>query len=333
ALLLQREGWTTAGITMCLGVTTAEGDARCCGPDAIEGAKRVCCVLGIPHYVSDFAASLEEEVIGRFVAEYRRGRTPNPCVDCNRYLKFGLLLEKARALGFDYLATGHYATIEGEDDNFMLTRAKDRQKDQTYFLYAIGREDLGSILFPLAPYRKAEVRELAREAKLPAAEKKESQDICFVTEGSYGDFVAGRLQDIKPGPIVDLQGRAVGEHRGVVFYTIGQRGGLRISAPEPSYVVAIDVAKNRIVVGKKDDLLSRELIAGDLNLLATDWPSEIAAKIRYRKREAPCTAEFARGKLKLVFTEAQEAITPGQSVVCYDGDRVLGGGIIEEVIK
>ena len=260
------------------------------------------------------------------------GRTPNPCIDCNRYLKFGNLLTKAKVLGFDYLATGHYAAIEGYDEDLSLMRPKDRRKDQTYFLYPILYEDLKSVLFPLAPFTKEEVRDMAREAMLPVAEKKESQDICFVTQKNYQEFLAERVQELKPGPIVDKVGNVMGTHRGIIYYTIGQRGGLRISHKTPLYVLSIDYESNRIIVGEKEDLKADGLIASDVNILSPSWPREVYAKIRYRKKEALCHVTFENDGLRVIFAEKQEAIAPGQSVVFYAGDRVLGGGEIKEAL-
>lgn len=334
ALLLKKAGYAVAGVTMCLGVKEAEGEKpRCCGPDAIEDARRVCHRLEIPHYVLDYAKELEEKVVAPFLEEYAKGRTPNPCVNCNRYLKFGTLLDKTRALGFDYLATGHYAAIEEQGGKFLLKRPMDKRKDQTYFLYQMEREKLASILFPLATFAKQEVRELAARAHLPVAAKPESQDICFVTRKGYGTFVAERMQEIRPGPIVDKTGKKLGEHKGIPFYTIGQRGGLGISNTTPLYVIAIDGVENRIVVGEKRDLLAGGLIACDLNILIDSWPSTVFAKLRYRKKEIPCSVAFEKDRLHVMLAERQEAITPGQSAVFYDGDTVLGGGIIEEVIR
>ncbi len=334
ACLLREAGYGVAGATMNLGVRRDDGEGTgCCGADAVGDARRVCESLGIPHYVFDYAAGLEERVIRPFVEEYRKGRTPNPCVACNRFLKFGRLLEEARARGFDFLATGHYAGIEQRDGAFVLKRPRDRRKDQTYFLYAVPRETLGSILFPLASLTKEDVRDTARRANLPVAEKGESQDICFIAHKNYGAFLQGRIEGIRPGPITDLSGRKLGEHKGIVFYTIGQRGGLGVSAKAPLYVVSIDVEGNRIIVGGKKDVLARGLLAGDLNVLVKDWPPVVYGKIRYRKKEARCRAAFEGSKLRVVFEDEQEAITPGQSVVLYDGDIVLGGGTIETVCR
>ncbi|MBN1546383.1 MAG: tRNA 2-thiouridine(34) synthase MnmA [Syntrophaceae bacterium] len=333
ALLLKDAGYEIAGVTMCLGVRGMEGEhPRCCGPDAVQDAKRVCDRLGIRHYVWDYAEELETWVIEPFVAEYARGRTPNPCVVCNRYLKFGSLMNRAAAFGFDALATGHYANIEDQGGRWCLTRPRDRRKDQTYFLYHIAPETLPRILFPLGSYVKEEVRAIAVHAGLPVAAKAESQDVCFVPQKSYHEFLKKRLGDVNPGRIVDQDGCCLGTHKGVTYYTVGQRGGLGISHPVPLYVLKIDVENNEIVVGEKKDLLGRTLIAGDLNLFRLDWPEVVQAKIRYRKKESPCRVSFADGHARVVFEEAQEAITPGQSVVCYEGDELLGGGVIEEVV-
>jgi tRNA-specific 2-thiouridylase len=333
AMLLKNEGYDVSGVTMCFGIVTEGDSAKCCGADAIDDAKRVCDRLKIPHYVFDYAAELENKVIANFIDEYQKGRTPNPCVECNRHLKFGSLLDKTMTLGFDFLATGHYAAIEKNNDSYCLKRAKDKKKDQTYFLYAIPYEKLENILFPLAPLTKEEVREIAKKAFLPVAEKQESQDICFVTQKNYHEFISGRVQNIKPGPIVDMQGKILGTHRGIIFYTIGQRGGLGISHKTPLYVVSIDFGKNRIVVGEKKDLKAKGLVAGDMNMLARSWPQQVYAKIRYRKKEAACEVTFENDKIRVLFAEEQEAITPGQSIVFYENDRVLGGGVINEILS
>jgi len=332
ATLLKKEGYDVSGVTMCLGIA-AEGDsARCCGAEAIDDAKRVCDRLKIPHYVFDYAAELENKIIAKFISEYKKGRTPNPCVECNRHLKFGSLLDKALTLGFNFLATGHYAAIEENQSGYFLVRPKDKKKDQTYFLYPIPYEKLENILFPLASLTKDEVREMAKKASLPVAEKQDSQDICFVTQKNYQEFLLGRGQELKTGPIVDMRGNILGRHRGILFHTIGQRGGLGISHPTPLYVVSIDPDNNKIVVGEKKDLRAKGLFAGDVNMLAQNWPEQVYAKIRYRKKEALCAVTTENGRIKVIFAEEQEAITPGQSVVFYDHDRVLGGGIIEEVL-
>ena len=332
ALLLRDSGHEVVGVTMCLGVVPAEGGrAKCCGPGEIENARRVCRTLVIRHYVMDFAADLEENVIRPFVEEYCRGRTPNPCVACNRSIKFGSFLAKALAWGFDGIATGHYAGIELENGAYRLKRPKDRRKDQTYFLHAIPKEALAKVLFPLAEYTKEEVRGFAKRAGLPVFDKPESQDICFIPAGGRGAFLRSRGAGIEPGEIVDREGRILGRHRGIACYTVGQRGGLGLSAPAPLYVLAIDAPRNRLVVGEKKDLQVKGLVADQVNRLVDSFPEEARAKIRYAHRAARCRISEENGRLTIRFVEPQEAVTPGQSVVLYDGETVLGGGIIREV--
>ncbi|MEE9912714.1 MAG: tRNA 2-thiouridine(34) synthase MnmA [Deltaproteobacteria bacterium] len=333
ALLLKDAGYAVTGVTMCLGIRQEGDRTSCCGGDAVEDAKRVCGQLEIPHFVFDFAELMEEQVIRKFASEYLKGRTPNPCVDCNRYLKFGSLLTKARGLGFEYLATGHYARIEQTGGDWHLLRPADKNKDQTYFLYPIRKDDLPRVLFPLGNLSKADVRARAKKAGLHVAEKAESQDICFVTTGNYRQFFEERKMPAVAGNIIDQEGRILGRHQGIIYYTIGQRSGLGISARTPLYVLRFDARTHSVVVGNKEDLFASGLIAGDLNLLAGRFPEEADAKIRYRKKPARATLTREGGMLKVIFKEAQESITPGQAVVFYAGDEVLGGGVIEDVIR
>jgi len=333
AFLLCEAGYRVAGVTMHLGLQADERLGRSWIPEAALDARRVCDQLGIPHRVVDLSLEMGEKVIGRFVDEYRSGRTPNPCIDCNRHLKFGRLLETARSGGFDLLATGHYAKIEQTGERLRLVKPRDRKKDQTYFLYVIRKEDLPSILFPLADRTKEEVRALARKAGLPVAEREESQDICFVPRTGYRQFIRDLAGPQQPGPILDTQGRVRGRHDGIVSFTIGQRSGLGISAPAPLYVVSVDPEANRVIVGGKNELLSSSLTACDINLLADSWPETAEAKIRYRKKASACRIMPEKGELRIVFEEPQESITPGQAVVLYRGDEVLGGGAIRQVLK
>ncbi len=334
ALLLKESGHEVVGVTMCLGVAPAEGGrAKCCGPREIEDAKRVCRTLGIRHYVVDFAEDLEEKVIRPFVREYCRGRTPNPCVACNRFIKFGSLLAKASAWGFDGIATGHYADVEAEKGGYRLKRPKDLRKDQTYFLHAMPREALARVLFPLAAYTKDEVRGIAERAGLPVHDKPESQDICFIPSEGIEAFLRGRAARVEPGEIVDREGRILGRHRGIACYTIGQRGRLGISSPVPLYVLAIDAPRNLLVVGSKGELKSGGLAADQINRLVDSFPEEAWAKIRYAHRAARCRISCDGDRLTLRFAEPQESVAPGQSVVLYDDATVLGGGIIKEVYR
>jgi len=331
AALLKDKGYEVAGATMCLGVSSGDGPKKCCGPREIEDARKVCAALGIRHYVFDFSEDMESLVIANFVSEYSRGRTPNPCIECNRHLKFRILLKKARALGFDSIATGHYARIAEREGQHFLQRPADRKKDQTYFLYCITRDDLRTTLFPLADYTKQEVRQLARQYRLPVAEKPESQDICFVPEKGLHEFLSARLPAVAPGDIVDTEGRVLGRHRGICFYTIGQRQGLGISAPKPLYVTALDAVTNSVVVGEKKALKAAGLVCGNFNFLVREIPQRVHAQIRYRHKAQPCSYTISGNSARIFFDEPQEALTPGQSVVLYDGDTVLGGGIIEKV--
>jgi len=333
ALLLKEKGYEVCGVTMCLGIKTRnDSRPRCCGAEAIEDAKRVADKIGIDHHVWDFSSELREYVIEKFVSEYKRGRTPNPCIECNRYLKFGKLLNQALIMGFDYFATGHYARIENRDGKFLLARPKDKIKDQTYFLYPIPRDKLAKIIFPLADYTKEEVREIARRKNLPVCDKPQSQDICFIS-GNYRSFIKNFIPD-RCGDIVDRNGNILGKHKGITAYTIGQREGLGISYPHPLYVVDIKPEENKIVAGAKEDLLSSGLIAAQVNILVDKLPQVAYAKIRYTSEFAKCYLQVLEdGRLEVMFEEKQMAVTPGQSVVLYDDDIVLGGGIIEEIIK
>jgi tRNA-specific 2-thiouridylase len=334
AFLLKSAGYQVVGITMCLGVSgIAQAKPTCCGPQAIEDARSVCQKLHIAHHVLDFSHDLERKVIAPFVAEYVKGRTPNPCIDCNRHLKFNALLTKALSLGFDYLATGHYAKIQRRGNSFFLIRSKDKTKDQTYFLYPIERKYLELILFPLAEYTKQQIREIARDLKLPVANKPQSQDICFIPQRNYSAFLLERNVSSPPGPIIDRKGNLLGEHRGIIFYTIGQREGLGISHRRPLYVLNIDPVKNQIVVGTREELKVKKLIATNTNWLIDTIPQRASAKIRYNHKEALCSISSRDGRLDVTFDEEQEAITPGQSIVFYENDTVLGGGTIQEVLR
>lgn len=333
ALILNEQGHDVVGVTMCLGVTPNEGGKmKCCGPQEIEDARQVCLKLGIRHIVTDFASVLEEKVIASFIEEYLEGRTPNPCVECNRSIKFGALLRKSLAWGFEAIATGHYAGIEHKDGFYCLKNAKDKKKDQTYFLYALKREALPHIIFPLAELTKDEVRSLAKKAGLPVLDKAESQDICFIPKEGFSAFLKNRAISIEPGAIVHQNGRELGRHRGIAYYTIGQRTGLGISWPVPLYVLAIDAGENELVVGEKDLLKAEGLIADQVNLLVDQLPEETLVKIRYAHRGVKSHVSLREGRLNVEFNEAQEAVAPGQSVVLYDDGCVLGGGVIKEVI-
>jgi tRNA-uridine 2-sulfurtransferase len=334
AYLLVKKGYDVAGVTMRLGVNqTGKKKQACCSPREIDDARHVCRVLDIPHYVLDFSEFLQEKVIGNFIAEYAAGRTPNPCIQCNRYLKFGALLKNAHAMGFAYLATGHYAATGTYKNQPVLVNPKDNKKDQTYFLYGIPKAALSSIMMPLGSYTKDQVRQIARMQKLPVAEKPQSQDICFIPDKDYVEFLTSRGYQSKSGDIIDQNGRVLGSHKGIVHYTIGQRGGLGISSARGLYVRDIDATHNRLVVCERKDLTATGLIAGKVNLHVETLPRKISVKIRYGHTAVPATVAVQGTKLKVVFENVQESVTPGQSAVLYDRNVLLGGGIIERVIR
>jgi tRNA-specific 2-thiouridylase len=336
AFLLKGMGASVTGATMKLLPYEEDdglGGRNCCSLGDVRDARKVCDRLGLGFLVFNFTRLFEEEVIRRFVEGYLSGLTPNPCVDCNRYLKSLHLRDRAGALGCDFLATGHYARIErGPDGRMLLKKALDTAKDQSYVLYAMGQEELASTLFPLGTLTKPEVRRLAAGAGLATAEKKESQDICFARGGAYQDFLEGRLPRQAEGLILDASGKAIGRHKGFFRYTVGQRRGLGIPGPRPSYVLGVDPANNTVTVGPKEALLTGGMLVGGLNLIAVPelrGPVAVGVKIRYRQGEAPATLEpHSQGMARVLFREPQGAVAPGQAAVFYQGDTVVGGGTI-----
>ncbi len=342
AAILVRQGYDVTGITMSIwdgSMKLEEGPKHACyGPgedEEIETAAKISEKLGVPYRVFDLKKEYQEEVIQYFRREYLAGRTPNPCVMCNYRMKFGFLLEKARLSGleFDYFATGHYARIVEEDGNFFIKKALDGSKDQTYFLQGLRRELLGKIIFPLGEMTKPMVREEARRIGLEVAERPESQD--FIAGGDYSQLFAN--DNLKEGDIVDESGRVLGRHKGIVHYTVGQRKGLGISNETPLYVLMVDPKKNRVVVTDKEHLFSKGLTASSFNLLIPQKPDNefrAFARIRQKHKEAPATVTMVdENNIKIIFDEPQLSITPGQAVALYDGDILIGGGIIEEKIK
>ena len=341
AALLQDQGYDVSGLTMEIfdsSVPLVESARHACyGPgekEDVEKAAALCASLGIPFHVVDLRAEFKKNVLTYFRKEYLAGRTPNPCIICNYRLKFGFLLKKAREAGieFDYFATGHYARITESGGRHFLKKAADPTKDQTYFLYGLTNDQLAATLFPLGELTKERVRELARGYGLETAEAPESQD--FIAGGDYTTLF--NLDEIKKGEICDKDGRVLGQHRGIIHYTIGQRRGLGLAADRPLYVVQVDSENNRIVVGDKDLLFSDGLIAGDLNLLMVenlDRPHRVKAKIRLSQKEVEADLiQLGSREARVMFKEPQIAVTPGQSVVFYKQDIVFGGGIIEKAI-
>ena len=335
AALLKDRGFEVIGITMQIWERSPDWGG-CCGIGSVEDAKKVAYRLGIPHYVLNFRDIFKEKVIANFCEEYTEGRTPNPCIRCNKYIKFDALLKKARQLGADYIATGHYARIEfnNKRKRYLLKKGIDSQKDQSYVLYVMSQEQLERTLMPLGDFTKDQVRRIAREKDLPVANKPESQEICFIPDNNYGAFLKEYIPQraYKPGPIVNREGKFIGEHRGIIFYTVGQRKGIGIADKEPLYVTSIDKENNTIVVGKKEDVYSDELIAENVNFIYIEklkTTIKIEVKVRYLHPTASATIfPLDRDKVKVKFDQPQWAITPGQAVVFYNGKEVLGGGTI-----
>jgi tRNA-specific 2-thiouridylase len=345
AALLKEQGYDVVGVTLNLSPRLDseeawERDDSCCGLSAAEDARRVADRLDIPHYVLNFRDVFAETVIANFLDEYRRGRTPNPCVRCNDHVKFGTVLLKARALEADLVATGHYARVEYSSTagRWLLRKAADARKDQSYVLYVLTQDELSRTRFPLGEMTKDQVRELARKLRLGVANKPESQEICFVSERNYGDFLRKLAPDVaQPGPILHVDGRVLGEHEGIAFYTIGQRRGLGVVSREPLYVVDLDARSRTVLVGPEEALFDTDLVADELNLVSVAdlrEPRLVQARIRYRMTDADATVwQESPAEMRLRFARAQRAITPGQSLVCYDGDIVVAGGTISRMVR
>ncbi|MDD4599783.1 tRNA-specific 2-thiouridylase MnmA [bioreactor metagenome] len=344
AALLVRQGYDVIGITMQIWDNSNlqdDADNRgCCSLSAVDDARRVADKIGIPYYVLNFREMFQQTVVDYFIAEYAAGKTPNPCIACNRYVKFEGLLERARQLGADYVATGHYAIIEYSEaqGRYLLKKGVDNSKDQSYALYHLNQHSLKHFLMPLGTYRKTETRQLASEFELAVANKPDSQEICFVPNDDYKSFLADKAPaSLRPGKIVDTMGNVLGEHQGVPLYTIGQRKGLGIAASQPLYVVELDHESNTVIVGASNEVYADELIAADLNFIAIDCLNDkmtVSAKIRYNAIPADAVImPISENQVKVKFNQPQRAITPGQSVVFYDDDVVVGGGIIQKTVR
>lgn len=337
AYLLMKDNLDVVGVTMKLynnDDILVKPEKACCSLDDVEDAKSVCSKLGIRHYTLNMTGDFRQQVIDRFVCAYQRGFTPNPCIDCNRYIKFSKMLHRALELEMDYVATGHYARIEKQGERYLLKKAVDESKDQSYVLYSLSQKELSMTKFPLGSYHKTQVREIAEENGFINAHKHESQDICFVPNGDYFDFIEKYTNTKYPcGDFVDLQGNRLGEHKGIIRYTVGQRRGLGLALPASMYVVRKDVENNKVVLGFNEDLFSKEVNVADITFTACDGlskPERLCAKIRYNQKEQPATVtQTDENHFKIVFDEPQRAVTKGQAAVLYDGDTVVGGGTIE----
>ncbi len=337
AYLMKESGFDCIGVTMKLFENEDVGVSRergCCSADDAEDARSVAYRLGMPFYVFNFAEDFRREVIERFVQSYENGTTPNPCIDCNRFLKFDRLYRRGRELGFDYTATGHYARIERDSSGrYLLKKAYDLNKDQSYVLYAMTQEQLAHTKFPLGELTKPEVRKIAEERGFLNAKKRDSQDICFVVNGSYADFIESYTKKaLLPGDFVDRCGNVLGRHRGIARYTVGQRRGLGISFGEALYVCKTDPAANTVTLGREEELYSKTLTADNINLIvceSIERPVRLSAKIRYGQKERSATVvQTGTDELTVTFDEPQRAVCAGQALVLYDGDTVVGGGTI-----
>ena len=338
ALTIKERGIESVAATMKLlgggGIELDEENA-CCSKEDIEDARMVAEKLGIKHYLYDFSEHFAQKVVDKFVYAYETGATPNPCIECNRYLKFEKLFKEAENLGCSHIATGHYARVDYNEKNgrWCLKKAKDPSKDQSYVLYSLTQEQLSRIIFPLGDMTKAQVRDIAEKNGLTNAHKKESQDICFVKGEDYTDFIERYTGKSYPeGNFVDAEGNILGTHKGIIHYTIGQRKGLGLALPAPLYVSKLDTEKNEVVLTPHEGLFSKELTATDINLISVPnlySPMKVNAKVRYRHTEQSATAvQIDENTIRVIFDEPQRAITKGQAVVLYDDDVVVGGGRI-----
>lgn len=334
AFLMKERGYQCIGATMKLydneniGI---ESEKTCCSLDDVEDARSVARRLDIPYYVFNFKEDFEEKVIQKFIRTYEQGGTPNPCIDCNRYLKFEKLMQRRQELHYDYVVTGHYASVVYKDGRYWLKKGKDLSKDQSYVLYSLSQEQLAHTLFPLGNYTKAEIREIAEREGFINARKHESQDICFVPDGDYAAFIERYCnKTYRQGDFIDVKGNVLGKHNGIIRYTIGQRKGLGLSAGHPVYVVKKDIDSNTVTVGSNEDLMTDSLEAKDFNWIAEkpSQPLHCKAKTRYNMKEVACTVTCQENAVMVHFDVPVRAVTVGQAVVLYDGDYVLGGGTI-----
>ena len=343
AYLLKEQGYDVVGVTMQIwqdeDYCDMSENGGCCGLSAVEDARRVAERIGIPHYVMNFKREFKKNVIDYFIDEYMNARTPNPCIACNRYVKWEALLSRAIEIGCDYIATGHYARVKHLDNGrYALCKSKTDRKDQTYALYNLTQEQLSRTLMPVGEYEKDEVRKIASDIGLLTANKPDSQEICFIPDNDYAKYIREQTKANFPnGNFVDINGNVLGRHKGIIHYTVGQRKGLGLSMGKPVFVLEIRPETNEVVIGDNEDTYHTILTADKVNLMAIDRiDSEIkvTAKIRYSHKGAPCTVKMTgKDEITCIFDEAVRAITPGQAIVLYDNDIVLGGASINAVVK
>ena len=342
AYLLKEQGYEVIGVTMKHfddeDEDYIEREGGCCSLSSVEDARRVADKLGIPFYVLNFKDSFKEKVIDYFVQEYMEGKTPNPCIACNKHIKFDEFLRRAKGIGADYVATGHYAKIKkNEDSRYLLIKADDDKKDQTYALYNFTQEQLSQTLMPCGDYTKDKIREIAKEIGLAVHNKKDSEEICFIPDNNHGKYILNaRPNQVREGNFVDKNGNILGKHKGIVYYTIGQRKGLGLALGTPIFVTDINPRTNEVVIGPEEDVFKTDLVAKDVNFIPFDSLNKeitVFAKVRYQAKPSEAIiSPLTDGRVKVSFKEKQRAITKGQSVVFYDGNVVVGGGIIEEII-
>lgn len=335
AYLMKEKGFDCIGATMKLynnDDISVSVEKTCCSLDDIEDARAVSSRLSMSHYVFNFKDEFKEKVIDKFISTYESGGTPNPCIECNRHLKFEKLFQRMKELEYDYVVTGHYARVEEDNGWFYLKKGVDITKDQSYVLYSLTQEQLSHIIFPLGEYSKSHIRDIAEKQNFINARKKDSQDICFVPDGDYAHFIEAYTGKTYPvGNFIDKQGNVLGQHNGIIRYTNGQRKGLGVAFGKPMYVADKDIKNNTVTLCTNDELFSKELTAVDFNWLVPDLKkeTECMARVRYNMKEQPATAYILDdGNVKVIFSEPQRAITKGQAVVLYNGDTVIGGGTI-----
>lgn len=336
AYLLKQQGYGVIGVMLNLSQNDEQyllHEGGCCSLSSVLDARKVAEMLDIPFYVLNYKDAFKEKIVDYFVYDYMKGNTPNPCVECNRHIKFGKFLKSAKTLGADYIATGHYANIEEVNGKYLLKKGVDEKKDQTYMLYTLTQAQLKNVLMPCGKYLKEEVREIAKQIGMDIHNKKDSEEICFVPDGNHGNFISN-IEKVREGNFVDKEGKILGKHKGIVYYTIGQRKGLNLALGKPAYVIEIRAKSNEVVIGDESDIFFKNAVINDVNVISGEGLEDgtvVQAKIRYQAKVSNAKVfNLSDGCLKIVFKNPQRAMTKGQSLVIYDGDILVGGGIIRD---